>query len=150
MKGPNSHLHLLILGFALAAFVSCKGGEKVGQTAASESKPAPTGGDAGTAAPAAAATATATATATNAKPKDKSAPTEVVDATVKAAIDTAHKGPTGEAALLGKPAPAAKGPPAPVIPSGATAECHDSTYSLSQDKSMTCKGHGGVMHWLKP
>ena len=149
MKGPSSHLNLFILGFALAAFVSCKGGEKVGQTAASESKPAPTDGDAGMAAPAAAATATTTAKATTAKPTDKTAPTEAVDATVKATIDTAHQGPNGEAALLGKPA-APKGPPAPVIPAGATAECHDSTYSLSHDKSMTCKGHGGVTHWLKP
>ena len=49
--------------------------------------------------------------------------------------------------LLGKPAPAAKGP---VIPAGATAECNDSSYSMSHDKALTCKGHGGVRHWLKP
>jgi hypothetical protein len=41
MKGPSSHLHVLILGLALTAFVSCKGGEKPAQTSASESKPAP-------------------------------------------------------------------------------------------------------------
>jgi hypothetical protein len=139
MKGPSSHLHVLILGLALAAFVSCKGGEKAAQTSASASKPAP--------APAAAATATTTAEATTAEPKNKVAPAEAVDATVKPAVDTGQKGPSGEAALLGKPVPAAKGP---AIPVGATAECNDSSYSMSHDKSMTCKGHSGVRHWLKP
>jgi hypothetical protein len=139
MKGPSSHLHVLILGLALAAFVSCKEGDKVGKTSASESKPGP--------APAATATATTTAEATTAEPKNKVAPAEAVDATVKAAVDTGQKGPSGEAALLGKPVPAAKGP---VIPAGATAECNDSSYSMSHDKSMTCKGHSGVRHWLKP
>lgn len=141
MKGPSSHLQVLILGLALAAFVSCKGGEKAAQTNASESKPAPAP------APAAAATATTTAEATTAEPKNKVAPAEAVDATVKVAVDTGQKGPSGEAALLGKPAPAAKGP---VIPAGATAECNDSSYSMSHDKALTCKGHGGVRHWLKP
>jgi hypothetical protein len=47
MKGPSSHLHVLILGLALAAFVSCKGGEKAAQTSASESKPAPAPGSGG-------------------------------------------------------------------------------------------------------
>jgi Protein of unknown function (DUF3761) len=141
MKGPSSHLHVLILGLALAAFVSCKGGEKAAQTSASESKPAPAP------APAAAATATTTAEATTAEPKNKVAPAEAVDATVKAVVDTGQKGPSGEAALLGKPVPAAKGP---AIPVGATAECNDSSYSMSHDKSMTCKGHSGVRHWLKP
>ena len=141
MKGPRSPLHVLILGLALAAFVSCKGGEKAAQTSASESTPAPAP------APAAAATATTTAETTTAEPKNKVAPAEAVDATVKAAVDTGQMGPSGEAALLGKPAPAAKGP---VIPPGATAECNDSSYSMSHDKSMTCKGHSGVRHWLKP
>lgn len=141
MKGPSSHLQVLILGLALAAFVSCKGGEKAAQTNASESKPAPAP------APAAAATATTTAEATTAEPKNKVAAAEAVDATVKVAVDTGQKGPSGEAALLGKPAPAAKGP---VIPAGATAECNDSSYSMSHDKALTCKGHGGVRHWLKP
>jgi hypothetical protein len=139
MKGPSSHLQVLILGLALAAFASCKGGEKPAQTSASESKPAP--------APAAAATATTTAQATTAEPKNKVAPAEAVDATVNAVIDSGQKGPNGEAALLGKPAPAATGP---AIPAGATAECNDSTYSMSHDKSITCKGHSGVRHWLKP
>jgi hypothetical protein len=143
MKGPSSHLQVLILGLALAAFVSCKGEDKVGKTSASESKPAPDPAPA----PAAAATATTTAEATTAEPKNKVAPAEAVDATVKVAVDTGQKGPSGEAALLGKPAPAAKGP---VIPAGATAECNDSSYSMSHDKSMTCKGHSGVRHWLKP
>jgi len=70
-----------------------------------------------------------------------------VDATVRPAVDTTKKGPSGEAALLGKPAPTAKGP---VLPMGATAECNDSSYSMSHDKALTCKGHGGVRHWLKP
>lgn len=139
MKGPSSHLYVLILGLALAAFVSCKGGDKVEKTSAPESKSAP--------APAAPATATTTVQATTAEPKNKVAPAETVDATVKVPVDTAQKGPSGEAALLGKPAPAAKGP---VIPAGATAECNDSSYSMSHDKSMTCKGHSGVRHWLKP
>ena len=140
MKGPSSHLHVLVLGLALAAFISCKGGEKVGQTGAPESKPAP--------APApAAAAATTTAEATTPEPKNKVAPAEVVDATVRPAVDTTKKGPSGEAALLGKPAPAAKGPG---IPADATAECNDSTYSMSHDKALTCKGHSGVRHWLKP
>ena len=141
MKGPSSHLHVLILGLALAAFISCKGGEKVGQTGAPASKPAPAP------APTAAATATTTAEATTAEPKNKVAPAEVVDATVRPAVDTGQKGPSGEAALLGKPAPTAKGP---VLPMGATAECNDSSYSMSHDKALTCKGHGGVRHWLKP
>ena len=141
MKGPSSHLHVLILGLALAAFVTCKGEDKVGKTSASESKPAPAP------APAAAPTATTTAEATTAEPKNKVAPAEAVDATVRPADDTTKKGPSGEAALLGKPAPTAKGP---VIPAGATAECNDSSYSMSHDKSMTCKGHSGVRHWLKP
>jgi hypothetical protein len=142
MKGPSSHLHVLILGLALATVVSCKGGDKVGQTGDSASKPAP----APAPAPAAAA-ATTTAEATTAEPKNKVAPAEAVDATVRPADDTTKKGPSGEAALLGKPAPTAKGP---VIPAGATAECNDSSYSMSHDKSMTCKGHSGVRHWLKP
>ena len=142
MKGPSSHLHVLILGLALATLVSCKGREKVGQTGDSASKPAP----APAPAPAAAA-ATTTAEATTAEPKNKVAPAEVVDATVRPAVDTTKKGPSGEAALLGKPAPTAKGP---VLPMGATAECNDSSYSMSHDKALTCKGHGGVRHWLKP
>jgi len=142
MKGPSSHLHVLILGLALATLVSCKGREKVGQTGDSASKPAP----APAPAPAAAA-ATTTAEATTAEPKNKVAPAEAVDATVRPAVDTTKKGPSGEAALLGKPASTAKGP---VIPAGATAECNDSSYSMSHDKSMTCKGHSGVRHWLKP
>ena len=141
MKGPRSPLHVLILGLALAAFVSCKGEEKAAQTSASESTPAPAP------APAPAATATTTAEATTAEPKNKVAPAEAVDATVKVAVDTGQMGPSGEGALLGKPTPAAKGP---VIPPGATAECNDSSYSMSHDKSMTCKGHSGVRHWLKP
>ena len=109
MKGPSSHLHVLILGLALATVVSCKGGEKVGQTGAPASKPAPAP------APTAAATATTTAEATTAEPKNKVAPAEVVDATVRPAVDTTKKGPSGEAALLGKPAPTAKGPVLPMI-----------------------------------
>ena len=142
MKGPRSPLHVLILGLALATLVSCKGREKVGQTGDSASKPVP----APAPAPAAAA-ATTTAEATTAEPKNKVAPAEAVDATVKVAVDTGQMGPSGEGALLGKPTPAAKGP---VIPPGATAECNDSSYSMSHDKSMTCKGHSGVRHWLKP
>ena len=150
MKGPSSHLYL-VLGLVFAASVSCKGGEdKQGmQAAAADSTPAPADTGSGmSAAPSAAATATATtaATASTEKPKSKTAPT--VDSTVKATVDTANKGPTGEAALLGQAPPAAK-PPVPIIPSGATAECHDSTYSMSADKTFACKGHGGVMKWLK-
>lgn len=37
---------------------------------------------------------------------------------------------------------------APSAPSGATALCHDGTYSFSQHRSGTCSGHGGVAEWL--
>ncbi|MGI9080372.1 MAG: DUF3761 domain-containing protein [Acidimicrobiales bacterium] len=33
-------------------------------------------------------------------------------------------------------------------PSGATAQCNDGTYSMSQHRSGTCSGHGGVERWL--
>ena len=35
------------------------------------------------------------------------------------------------------------------IPSGATAECGDGTYSFSQHRSGTCSHHGGVSQWLQ-
>lgn len=34
------------------------------------------------------------------------------------------------------------------VPSGATAQCRDGTYSFSQHRSGTCSGHGGVLKWL--
>ena len=34
------------------------------------------------------------------------------------------------------------------VPSGATAECKDGTYSFSQSRRGTCSGHGGVAQWL--
>ena len=149
MKGPSSQLYL-VLGLVLAASVSCKSGadKQATQATASESQPAPADTGSSATAPAAAATVAATATTTpsSEKPKSKTAP--AVDSTVKATVDTAHKGPTSETALLGQTPPAAK-PPVPMIPGGATAECHDSTYSMSQDKTFACKGHGGVMKWLK-
>jgi hypothetical protein len=37
---------------------------------------------------------------------------------------------------------------APAAPAGATARCHDGTYSFSQHRSGTCSGHGGVAAWL--
>jgi uncharacterized protein DUF3761 len=148
MKGPSARLYLVILGLALAASVSCKGGadKQPSQTAASESTPAPADTGSSNAAPAAAVTATATASASSEKPKSKT-PTE--DSTVRATVDTARKGPTGATALLGQSPPPAT-PPALIIPDGATAECNDSTYSLSADKAFACKGHGGVMKWIKP
>jgi hypothetical protein len=33
-------------------------------------------------------------------------------------------------------------------PSGATAQCADGEYSLSQHHAGTCSGHGGVKQWL--
>ncbi|HWB21527.1 MAG TPA: DUF3761 domain-containing protein [Gaiellaceae bacterium] len=42
-----------------------------------------------------------------------------------------------------------QGPTAsPTVPSGATAQCKDGTYSFSQNRSGTCSGHGGVATWL--
>lgn len=152
MKGPSSHLYLVVLGLVLAASLSCQGGadKQETQAAAAESKPAPADTGSSAMAPAAAATATATATTTakgsSEKPKSK---TPAVDSTVRATWDSANKGPTGATALLGQSQPAAKGPVL-VIPGGATAECNDSTYSLSSDKAFACKGHGGVMKWIKP
>ena len=35
-----------------------------------------------------------------------------------------------------------------IRPSGATAQCRDSTYSYSQHASGTCSGHGGVRVWI--
>ena len=34
------------------------------------------------------------------------------------------------------------------IPSGATAECRDGSYSFSQHHRGTCSHHGGVSQWL--
>jgi hypothetical protein len=34
------------------------------------------------------------------------------------------------------------------VPPGATARCHDGTYSFSQTRSGTCSHHGGVARWL--
>lgn len=34
------------------------------------------------------------------------------------------------------------------IPSGASAQCRDGTYSFSQSRRGTCSGHGGVANWL--
>ncbi|HZZ47922.1 MAG TPA: DUF3761 domain-containing protein [Pseudonocardia sp.] len=33
-------------------------------------------------------------------------------------------------------------------PAGATAQCKDGEYSLSQHRAGTCSGHGGVSQWL--
>jgi Protein of unknown function (DUF3761) len=33
-------------------------------------------------------------------------------------------------------------------PPGATAQCNDGTYSMSQNRQGTCSGHGGVKQWL--
>jgi uncharacterized protein YraI len=33
-------------------------------------------------------------------------------------------------------------------PAGATARCHDGSYSFSQSRSGTCSHHGGVARWL--
>src|SRR5580704_17690391 len=33
-------------------------------------------------------------------------------------------------------------------PTGATAQCHDGTYSFSQSRRGTCSHHGGVAKWL--
>ena len=37
---------------------------------------------------------------------------------------------------------------APAAPAGATAQCNDGTYSMSQHRQGTCSGHGGVRSWL--
>jgi len=37
---------------------------------------------------------------------------------------------------------------APAVPSGASAQCRDGTYSFSQSRSGTCSHHGGVATWL--
>jgi hypothetical protein len=34
-------------------------------------------------------------------------------------------------------------------PAGASAQCKDGTYSLSEHRSGTCSGHGGVAQWLR-
>ena len=34
------------------------------------------------------------------------------------------------------------------VPSGATAECMDGTYSFSRNRRGTCSHHGGVKKWL--
>jgi len=34
------------------------------------------------------------------------------------------------------------------VPSGATAQCGDASYSFSQSHRGTCSHHGGVSHWL--
>lgn len=40
-------------------------------------------------------------------------------------------------------------PPPAATPAGATARCHDGTYSFSNHHSGTCSHHGGVAAWLK-
>ena len=37
----------------------------------------------------------------------------------------------------------------PSIPAGATAQCHDGSYSFSLHHSGTCSHHGGVSQWLQ-
>lgn len=37
---------------------------------------------------------------------------------------------------------------APAPPAGATAQCNDGSYSMSQHRQGTCSGHGGVRSWL--
>ena len=34
------------------------------------------------------------------------------------------------------------------VPQGATAQCHDGTYSFSKSRRGTCSHHGGVAKWL--
>jgi hypothetical protein len=34
------------------------------------------------------------------------------------------------------------------VPAGASAQCHDGTYSFSANRRGTCSGHGGVAEWL--
>lgn len=34
------------------------------------------------------------------------------------------------------------------VPSGASAQCRDGTYSFSQSRRGTCSHHGGVSRWL--
>lgn len=34
------------------------------------------------------------------------------------------------------------------VPTGATAQCRDGSYSFSQHRSGTCSHHGGVAKWL--
>jgi hypothetical protein len=34
------------------------------------------------------------------------------------------------------------------VPTGATAQCEDGTYSFSQHRRGTCNYHGGVAQWL--
>ena len=36
----------------------------------------------------------------------------------------------------------------PVVPAGATAQCNDGTYSMSQNRQGTCSSHGGVRQFL--
>ena len=146
MTRLSSSHHLLILGLALAVSTSCRERDKTG---ASESKPAPASSDAApapaattTAAPAAGASASTSAKATTETPAEKSATAAVVDSTVVGAPDSAGKGPSAEAALMGKPRPG--------TPVGATAECKDGGYSMSKETNIACQGHGGVKKWLKP
>lgn len=40
--------------------------------------------------------------------------------------------------------------PASTPPAGATAQCNDGQYSMSQNRSGTCSGHGGVLEFLTP
>ena len=35
------------------------------------------------------------------------------------------------------------------VPSGATAQCRDGSYSFSQSRRGTCSHHGGVAKWLR-
>jgi len=34
------------------------------------------------------------------------------------------------------------------VPTGASAECRDGSYSFSKNRRGTCSGHGGVSNWL--
>lgn len=34
------------------------------------------------------------------------------------------------------------------VPTGASAECRDGSYSFSKNRRGTCSGHGGVANWL--
>ena len=56
----------------------------------------------------------------------------------------------GLAFVVALPANRVQGQEPSAVPTGATAQCRDGTYSFSKHRSGTCSHHGGVATWLTP
>ena len=75
-------------------------------------------------------------------------PTAPVLASSAAPRPTSAVGPAATSPQAPKPAPSTPRAATGSVPTGATAECKDGTYSMSKHHSGACAHHGGVSQWL--